>query len=249
MKFGICCSMEEAPEMVDAGFDYVELGAGSLFDDPHQYEGLPVQATNLFFKSGYKLFGPERTPYIDYAQHIIHAAAKQGVKVMVVGSGAARKAPHDSNIEEANEEFADIIAAISEIARPLGVLIAPESLNRTETNVGNDLGDLAQAMVARRLAYTADVYHVLKEWDLDPGTSGPPTEQYWLDQLPFRPSHVHFADLPRYVPAANDPDVLAFLRRLVGLGYNDRISFEGNREGYGPAQILERMRAMWEAVN
>lgn len=248
MKFGICCQLEEAPEMVDAGFDYVELGAGILFDQPNAFDSLHVPATNLFFKGGYKLFGPEKTPYIDYAEKVIHAAAKTGVKVMVVGSGAARTAPEGVPASDADEEFANIIAMLSEIARPLGVLIAPESLNQTETNVANDLGELAQAMIARRLGYTADVYHVLKEWDLDPKTSGAPPEQYWIDQVPFRPAHVHFADLPRYVPAKDDPDVLAFLRRLVSLGYDERISFEGSRDGYGPVQILERMKAMWETV-
>lgn len=235
--------------MLDAGFDYVELGAGLLFDQPRAFDGLHVPATNLFFKGGYKLFGPDKTPYLAYGEKVIHAAAKTGVKVMVVGSGAARNAPEGFPLEEANEEFANIIAALAEIARPLGVLIAPESLNRTETNVANDLGELAQAMVARRLAYTADVYHVLKQWDLDPATSGPPSSQYWIDQVPFRPAHVHFADLPRYLPAKDDPDVLASLCRLVALGYDDRISFEGSWDGYGPVQILERMKSMWEKVN
>ena len=231
--------------MLDAGFDYVELGAGALFDEPKLYEGLPLEATNLFFKPGIVLFGDQKTPYLGYAERVVHAAANLGARVMVIGSGNARMAPEGYDVEEANQEFADKVASIAEIARPLGVMIAPESLNRTETNVANDLGQLAEAMVARRLGYTADVYHVLQEWK----QPDRPTGEYWKEQVPYRPSHVHFADLPRYVPAPDDPDVLAFLKRLVELGYDDRISFEGNRQENRPKQVLERMQTMWKAVN
>lgn len=44
---------------------------------------------------------------------------------------------------------------------------AVEALNRTETNVGVQSGPLANAMAKYRLPYTADAYHILKEWDFD----------------------------------------------------------------------------------
>ena len=60
MKFGVCCSLEDVPVVLGAGFDYVELGASSLSDDPSVYKGLPVEATNLFFP-GNSL--PRRCPH------------------------------------------------------------------------------------------------------------------------------------------------------------------------------------------
>ena len=77
--------------------------------------------------------------------------------------------------------------------------MAPESLNRSETNVGNDLGQLAKDLAAKGIAYTADLYHILYEANAD----GHPPD--FAEQLPFAPLHVHLADLPRHVPAPDDP--------------------------------------------
>ncbi len=108
-------------------------------------------------------------------------------------------------------------------------LIAPEALNRSETNLGNDCGKFANTMHYYGIPYTADVYHILYEWDADGREGGltVPSDAFWEEQLPFAPAHVHLADLPRRAaPAADDPMLAGFFRRLKAMDYQGRMSLE-----------------------
>ncbi len=229
MKFGVCCSLEDVPVVLGAGFDYVELGASSLSDDPSVYKGLPVEATNLFFPGTIKLFGSEATPYLDVARTTVDRAAAIGVKLMVIGSGASRNAPEGTDRGIAETEFLLVAAAVADHAKQYGITIAPESLNRSETNIGNDLGCLAEGLRWSGVGYTADSYHVLYEWHENFPHESTPSDAHWAEQVPFLPSHVHIADLPRFAPKPSDPMVQGFARRLLDLGYDGRISLEYRR--------------------
>jgi sugar phosphate isomerase/epimerase len=99
---------------------------------------------------------------------------------------------------------------------------------------------MAWALRQRGLNYTADSYHVLRECFHDR------VEPDWSRQLPFAPTHVHFADLPRNVPSLDDEAVLGFLRRLKELEYDSRISFEGSLGEFDFATTVTRLRALWE---
>lgn len=226
----MCGQVAEAASILAAGFDYVEVAASGFNGlsedwDPTPYEGLPILATNVFFDSKIRLFGPEATPYLDYARRTVERAASLGVSLMVIGSGAARRAIGTSG---GNEAFADIAGQIGEVARGFGIEIAPESLNRTETNVGNDLRSLALSLRERGVGYTADSYHVLYEWDVD--GRGADLASLWLDQVPFVPNHVHIADLSRLGVTFDDPMLISFASRLRALGYDGNVSLECRRE-------------------
>ncbi|MEI7577401.1 MAG: hypothetical protein WCK51_10940 [Armatimonadota bacterium] len=108
-------------------------------------------------------------------------------------------------------------------------LLAPEALNRSETNLGNDCGKFATTLAYYGIPYTADVYHILYEWDADGREGGlaVPSEAFWEAQLPFAPVHVHLADLQgRAAPSAHDPMMAGFFRRLKALDYQGRMSLE-----------------------
>lgn len=237
MKYGLCCSVEAARKAVELGIDYVEVGAVGFNGleptwNKAAYEGLPVEATNVFFPGSIRLFGDNRTPFEDYAKRTVERAAEVGVKVMVIGSGGSRTAPDGYDPLQAKAEFVNVVAKVQEIARPFGIVIAPESLTRLETNVGNDLGRLSRALAAKGLAYTADSFHVLKEWALDlgiePAPVEGPSEQHWREQIPHAPAHIHIGDYPRNAPKADDPMMVGFARRVKELGYDARISLECN---------------------
>jgi len=241
MKFGVCCGIEDAGIVLGCGFDYVELGANNLSDDPNRFEGIPVEATNLFFASSIKLFGREATPYLDVARATVDRAARIGVKTMVIGSGASRNAPDGTDMEVAEREFLLIAAAIGDYARKYGITIAPESLNRSETNIGNDLGFLARGLQYAGVGYTADSYHVLYEWHANDPSEAFPSDEHWADQIPFAPTHVHIADLPRYAPKPADPMVQGFARRLLTLGYDGRVSLEYRRGADFEAELTRAL--------
>jgi sugar phosphate isomerase/epimerase len=172
-----------------------------------------------------------------------------GVKVAVVGSGAARKSTVSHKREEANRKFVEIVGRIARLGAEFGVPLAPESLQREETDVGNDLGVLARSLMDVGVGYTADSFHVLKEWDFEGREGGleVPTDEYLRDQIPFLPLHVHFAPLTRMPPSADDPMLAAFVLRLRELGYSGRVSLECSWSNFeaeiGPA--LEATRLLW----
>ncbi len=242
IRFGVCCGIDDAEVVLGAGFDYVELGANNLSDDVGKYRGLPVEATNLFFPGSVKMFGSEATPYLELAKATVDRAAKVGVQTMVIGSGASRKAPEGTDLEWAEREFILAVAVIAEHAKKYGIPIAPESLNRTETNVGNDLGCLARGLRHAGVGYTADSFHVLYEWNAEPHAEEFPSKSHWEEQVPFLPTHVHIADLPRFAPKPGDPMVEGFAARLLELGYDGRVSLEYRRGDDFPAEMRQAVR-------
>jgi sugar phosphate isomerase/epimerase len=226
MRFGVCCSLDQAPTVMSAGFDYVELPAGQLFGGPSEppwekLEGLPVEATNLFIAGDLKIVGPDQGETRAYAELVIPRAALAGVSTMVIGSGTARKAPAGYDLDAAEDDFIHFAAMCGMIAREYGITIAPESLVPAETNVGNYLGDLARMLHYKGVAYTADSYHVLNQ----PGAL-PEESFFWANELPHAPAHVHLGDQPRNWPKADDPNLAGFVDRLVALGYDGRVSLE-----------------------
>jgi D-psicose/D-tagatose/L-ribulose 3-epimerase len=229
LRFGVCATVADAPAILGAGFDYIEVGASGFSGleaewNPTPYRGLPTEATNLFFDSRIHLFGPDRTSYLDYASRTVERAAALGVKVMVIGSGASRRAPEG---EDGDVRFCEVAAEIAQIAGAFGIRIAPESLNRTETNVGNDLRCLAIGLRDNGVGYTADSYHILFEWDADGRRAA--LKQLFEEQIPFAPSHVHIADLPRTGVSFDDPMLTGFAGRLRELRYNGLVSLECTR--------------------
>lgn len=232
MRFGVCCQLQQAAQVLSAGFDYVELPAGASFAGPGEPDwqllsDVHVEATNLFVAGDLKMVGPERGDIRGYAERVISRAARAGVKVMVIGSGGARKSPAGFDLDQAEDEFVQAAAWCQEIATPLGVTIAPESLVPEETNVGNYLGDFARLLARKGVAYTADSYHVLNQPGNSPGEPG-----YWEAELPFLPAHVHLGDRPRNWPKRDDPEILGFSARLMELGYEGRISLECRWENF-----------------
>jgi sugar phosphate isomerase/epimerase len=246
VKFGVCCPLAEVKAVLAAGFDYVELGA-SGFDglsddwDPLPYLNLPILATNLFFDSRVKLFEPCATPYMEYVTTTLVRAVSLRVPVMVIGSGASRYSMEPVSDEH---QFVEIVARISNLAKLMKIVIAPESLNRTETNVGNDLRSLALALRDVGAGYTADSYHILFEWDADGRKSS--IDELYKDQIPFAPSHVHIANLPRTGVDVEDPMLQGFASRLRELDYRGNVSLECNRpDSSSLTNSLEQLRLLF----
>lgn len=231
MTFGVCARPEEAAEVLAAGFDYLEVPAFALNGleetwDPAPYSGLPIRATNLFFDPRIRLFGPERTPPHAYAARTIERAASLGVRIMVIGSGGARRAPERFDGEAA---FIALVGELQIVASEYGIILAPESLNADETNVGVHLGPFSQALTAVGAGFTADSYHLLREWDREGRQGDEPADAFDEQGLWHLPTHVHIAPIDRGMPQADDPYLLAFAARLKGYGYDGMVSLESNR--------------------
>jgi len=251
MKFGVCCSPEQATTALEAGADYLEVAGARLATDTAyrlSLAGLPVEASNLFFPSGLRLY-EQVDEALAHARNVLQYGAALGVQLAVIGSGAARKSTEPLSRNEANLRFVEIVGQIGRIASEYGIPVAPESLQREETDVGNDLGSLANALRGVGVGYTADSFHVLKEWDFEGREGGldVPSEAYLERQIPYLPLHVHFAPILRDSPKTGDPMLHAFVRRVKSLGYDARVSLECSwtafEEEIGPA--LAATRELW----
>ncbi len=223
MRLGLCCTPAEGPAALAAGYDYVEYPAAS---------SEPSEVTNLFYPPDVRMYDDGLSRGIK----IIEAAAKRGVQVMVLGSGGVRRAPE--SMDDVERRFVGLAAELDRFAQTLGLRVAPESLNPGETNVGNSLPDLAQALAAENAPFTADSYHALVETETRDAEI-----DFWRDQMPLKPLHVHFAPFDRSVPRAEDSTLRAFFARLRELDYDGRASLECHRDGIPDPEPLRRLFA------
>lgn len=234
---------------MDAGFDYVELPAGETFggsEEPNwaAFEGLSIEATNLFISGDLKLVGPDKGDVRGYAERMIPRCARAGVQVMVVGSGQARRSPAGYDLDAAEDDFIASMKTCQTIAAEHGVTIAPEALRVEETNVGNYLGDLARMLGYRGVPYTADSFHLFKQ----PG--GAADDPFFMEsELPFAPVHVHLSTLERTWRVAEDPALPFFVKRLNELSYEGRISLECSWSDMGSElpDALSQLRQLFGA--
>ena len=231
MRLGLCCTPEEGPAALAAGYDYVEYPAASTE---------PSEATNAFYPPGVSAYGPSplvAAPVaLELGREIIDAAVARGVQVMVLGSGAARRAPEGLPVWMWSRSFYALAKALDAYAQDRGIRVAPESLNSGETNVGTELPELAHELNARGTGYTADSYHALVEaGNPDVGLA------FWRGQVPFAPLHVHFAPYDRSVPTGREASLRAFFARLRELGYDGRASLECRRDGIPDPAALRRL--------
>jgi sugar phosphate isomerase/epimerase len=209
---------------------------------------VPVETTNLFFSSDLRLYENESRSIKAAERTIRRAAELGGVQIMVVGSGAARKSAPNREADWCFVRFVEILNQANRNTKDCTIVLAPESLNRDETDVGNDLAQLAHSLHEVGLGYTADSYHVLKEWDYDGRQSS--LEDLFKVQVPFAPNHVHLGPLTRKAPKADDPMLLAFFQRLKEFGYDGRISLECSWDNI-KAELkpsIEATQILWEAA-
>jgi len=221
VRIGLCCGPGERIRALELGFDYVEHPAAAA---EHS------ETTNLFFPTDVRIYGPDADG-LGRGKAIIRAAAPRGVRLMVLGSGDVRTGGSEA-------EFYDLAANLDRFAQTLDMRVAPENLNSGETDVGTSLPVLARALAARGAPFTADTYHAQVE-------AGVPRAglDFWREQVPFAPAHVHFASFDRRVPSEDDRSLRAFAARLRELGYEGRASLECTRDGVpdpGPIRRIFR---------
>lgn len=127
-----------------------------------------VVSANSFFHGYIKLVGPDRNEAVilGYADTVFRRAHQAGLKIVVLGSGDARKIPDGYDRQLARDEFVDVVRKMAVIAKRYDITIAMENLNRGETNFGNSLAEvvgLVREVNHPRFRATADIYHMLRE--------------------------------------------------------------------------------------
>lgn len=235
MPYGLCGGPEIASLAVQAGFDYFEWSVGGLLkprEDGAAFDqallavrqaGLVCPAVNVFVPPDLKITGPavNFTVLEAFATTALRRANQAGVKVIVFGSGGARRIPEGFDRAEAWKQLVAFCQMLAPLAQAQGVTVVIEPLNVAECNVLTTVGECAR--LARQINHPAirllvDAYHLLRDHDS-------------LDDIYANHdilAHVHVATIPnRLAPGVEDCDLGAFFKMLARSGYSGRISIEG----------------------
>ena len=233
MKLGVCCGIDKAKLVKDAGYDYVEehfTKINKLSDDDFnalvdEYKkiGIPVYATNCFFPGDFKLYEHEKEYFYDYVKRGFERVSKLGVKVCVIGSGGARMIPDGVKKEVALEKFTALLAYIADIAKDYGINIVIEPLETGETNFIHTVGEgasIANATGKDNVKVLVDFYHFYLNNEADDGLKKADGKLY----------HAHIArpNKDRKMPTEVEiPTIEKWSNLFKEVGYDIALSLEG----------------------
>ncbi len=233
--FGACQGPDKHTLMKGAGYDFIELGVGSLlvpsapdaeFDAKVGKMGdlsLPIRSAAGFFPSDLKLVGPDvkEEAILKHADTCFRRAKKVGMPFIVLGSGGARKIPDGFDPAKAREQFVDICKKMGPLAGPHGVTVVLEPLNKGETNFFNSVAEgvgLVDDIAHPSIQLLADIYHMLRE------NEGPES----ILKAGARLRHCHIAEKEsRTSPGTKGDDFRPYFKALKAIGYQGGVSVEG----------------------
>lgn len=252
IRLGICTAIENAPLMAEIGYDYVELGMTNVtrMSDEEYAEllakvkasPLPVEAMNGMIPADYVLCSEEcdGKAVKEYLTKAFARADELGVKVVVFGSGGARKLPDGMRHADGYRYLVRYLQLAGSIAAQYGISIAIEPLRAAECNIINHVAEaqwLAAQSGRRNVGALADLYHMMAGGE---------------DSSALRCKagviHCHIAErLNRAYPAANDgsqADYAEFFAALKAKNYAGRVSIEG-----GCKDFAAEAKASYEELN
>lgn len=231
---GIAASMDNDSLAGAAGFHYLEETVKRILAPSVSEETFAtniqrirkarcrVQTCNVFIPGYLKLTGPavNEAWVLGYVDTVMQRAEKAGIRLIVLGSGEARKIPEGVNRDTATEQFIRLARKMADIAAKHNCLIAMENLNTTETNFVNTLAEGCQVVTAiahPHFRLTADIYHMLRE--NEPASS--------ILKAKGMLVHCHIAEREkRSAPGTAQEDFRPYLAALRTIGYSGRIMME-----------------------
>jgi sugar phosphate isomerase/epimerase len=147
--------------------------------------------------------------------------AKLGVKVVVFGSGGARKVPEGFSKDEAFTQLVEFAKKVAPEAQSRGITFAVEPLKTAETNIINSVAEglkWVKAVDHPNFQLMADFYHMGTEKE-DPAI---------IVEAKDHLRHFHIANPnKRVVPLENDGfDYSGYLGAVKKIGYKGTLSLE-----------------------
>jgi sugar phosphate isomerase/epimerase len=248
-KLGVCTSVSNADKVKAAGFDYIEEGvqrllvpqaATPIFGDKlvdALAASLPVYAYSGFLPADMKCVGPEANheAILAYAKIAFDRASQVGSKIIVFGSGRARRVPEGFSHEQATEQFIQLLKKMGPIAAEYHIIIAIEPLNKNECNLVNTVQqavETARKVDHPNIRVLADLYHMALE------DEGPES----ILEAGSLLVHVHLAEKEgRTRPGVSSYDFTPYFDALRRIGYTGGISLECRWENFDEELLPARM--------
>jgi sugar phosphate isomerase/epimerase len=152
---------------------------------------------------------------------------KLGVKVVVFGSGGARRVPDGFSKDEAFTQLVDFCRRTAPIARENGITIVVEPLRKQETNIINTAREglaLVKAVDRPEIRLLVDYYHLTEEGE---------SPDIIAEAGPLL-AHAHIANpTGRVFPLqADESPYAAFFSNLCKIGYQGRLSVEASTKDF-----------------
>ncbi len=232
MRFGCCCSIEQAEIAHTAGFDYLECTVVSLLPEAdeamfapvlekYQAAPLPVRACNVFLPGDLKVVGPgvDRLRVQSYVRTALRRVRLIGADIVVFGSGGARRVPEGFTAAEAETQLIDFLRFVADVATTHGITVVIEPLNRKESNILNSVTDgvaLARRVNQPSIRVLADFYHMDEEQE---------PLHHLVDYKDWL-AHIHVADTERRAPGTGHYPYGEFVDLLRQAHYDSMVSIE-----------------------
>jgi D-psicose/D-tagatose/L-ribulose 3-epimerase len=233
VQVGYCARLAEIDATKAAGFDYIELSTSEIVAlSDSDYEKLveklrqlklPVPVTFLFIPGSIKVTGPQvnKEEQMHYVRKAFDRVSRLGTKVVVFGSGAARRVPEGFSSKEAFQQLVEFCQRIGPEARARNITVAIEAQRKQECNIINNLTEgleLIRTVKDPNIQLIVDFYHMAEEKE-DPAIIS-------LARSHIR--HLHMANpTGRVFPLKwEEYDYASFFRNLRKIGYHKRISIE-----------------------
>jgi sugar phosphate isomerase/epimerase len=232
---GVVGEIEKDSLFKSAGFTYLIDNAGRLFSPKNvsdeQFETklaqikkskIKLMAVNVFMPGDMKLVGPNVNDreIMSHATVVFKRCQAAGVKMVVWGSGGARRVPDGYDTELAMQQFIYIAKKVAAVAKYFDVVLAFESLNSTETNFVNTAEqalDLVKAVDHPNFRLNIDFYHMLME------NEGPAI----IEQAGKYVVHCELAEKEgRSAPGVHHQDFTPYFKALKKINYRGKVIVE-----------------------
>ncbi len=259
MKFSCCIgyNAKNLETLAKYGYDCFETPLVNLIDKPESEIrdfksaadsfGLYCVSHNCMFPGNFKLLDKNEYKKIsDYIDTILTKSSILGTKIIVLGSGGARRIPEGMTLSDAKKHFCDLLTEIIiPKAEEYSINIAIEELRKEETNFINNCREAMEIIDSInnvRLGLLVDYYHAILGGD---------TEEDFVS-FGQKILHVHMASPKdnRLFPKMKNLDELKiFFSALKRVGYKGAVSLEGGDGGNFESAISEAIKVMKEAEN
>jgi len=205
---------------------------------------LTIYAVNIFIPGDLKLVGPEvnEEAILSHARGVFQRCNIAGVKMVIWGSGGARRVPDGFDSTKAKEQFISMARKVSILAKQYEITVALENLNRTETNFINTVEqayEIVQEVNHSNFRLCVDIYHMLKEGE--PASVIEKTKRYLI--------HCDIAEKEnRSPPGVHGDDFKEYLKVLRKIGYSGKIVLECRWENLA-VQALSAREALQKQID
>jgi D-psicose/D-tagatose/L-ribulose 3-epimerase len=246
-KISIGYNTDDVEKAKKTGFDYAEVlvkNYTALSDEDFakylekkKAVGLPTPVGNNFIPAELRLVGPDvdKDKQMEFVRRAFDRGQKLGLKVIVLGSGAARKVPEGFSADEAWKQLVDFAKRIAPEAKKRGIVVTVEPLQKGETNTINTAAEglkWVQAVNHPNFQLMVDFYHLSLEKE-DPAI---------LVTAKKNIRHLHIANpyLRQFPMSSDEFDYSVFFTTLKKTGYQGGLTIEGKTDDFdtqGPKSL------------